>query len=177
MTRPFICVGDTLDHGGTVATGSPFTEIQGRSVARVGDRVVCSKHGPTTIASGDATIIIDGQAVARHGDKTACGATLISRQVLVFVDVGVANDGRRGAGGTALKLTRGADSLTSAGFDEAFVLKSAETNEPLAHRRYRIVRADGSIEEGATDEAGATHLVVTDMAEALTIELGEEVVA
>ncbi|MFC7520962.1 PAAR domain-containing protein [Xanthomonas populi] len=73
MSRPFILVGDRLDHGGSVVTGSAETDVDGKPVARIGDTVVCSVHGQTEIASGDATVMIDGKPVARHGDKTACG--------------------------------------------------------------------------------------------------------
>ncbi|NZA27215.1 PAAR domain-containing protein [Luteimonas sp. SJ-92] len=88
MAQNFIVVGDRIDHGGAVVSGSPFTDIDGKPVARVTDRVVCSQHGATSIVTGDATMIIDGQPVARHGDKTACGATLFSSQFRVFADIG-----------------------------------------------------------------------------------------
>ncbi|WP_407352107.1 PAAR domain-containing protein [Luteimonas sp. R10] len=88
MSRPFIVVGDRIDHGGSVVSGSPFTDADGKPVCRVNNRVVCERHGPTAIVTGDSTLIIDGQPVARHGDKTACGATLISSQVMAFTDSG-----------------------------------------------------------------------------------------
>jgi uncharacterized Zn-binding protein involved in type VI secretion len=83
VTRPFILVGDTTDHGGVVIEGAPASDIGGRAIARVGDKVSCPKrghNGTTVIVSGDPTCIIDGQAAAREGDKTACGATLIATQ-------------------------------------------------------------------------------------------------
>lgn len=86
MSKPFIVLGDKTDHGGAVTAGSPFTDIDGKPIARQGDPVSCPNCGPTTIAAGDPTCIIDGMPVARHGDKTACGATLISGQVRVSVD-------------------------------------------------------------------------------------------
>ena len=88
MSRPFIVVGDSLDHGGSVVGGSSETDVDGKAVARVGDRAICSKHGQTTIVSGDSGVVIDGSPVARHGDKTACGATLLSSQSLALVDTG-----------------------------------------------------------------------------------------
>lgn len=84
MSRPFIVVGDSTDHGGKVIQGSSASLLNGKPIARVGDQVTCPKkgHGNTTvIATGDETVIIDGQAAARHGDKTACGATLLSSQL------------------------------------------------------------------------------------------------
>lgn len=84
MGKPFILIGDRTSHGGVVVQGSPVSTVDGKSIARVGDKVTCPKrgHGGTTvIVSGDPTCIIDGQPAARHGDKTACGATLLSSQV------------------------------------------------------------------------------------------------
>lgn len=86
MARPFILVGDKLDHGGSVVSGSADTDVAGKAIARVGDKVACSKHGSTTIVSGDDSLVIDGRPVARHGDKTACGGTLIASQNTAFVE-------------------------------------------------------------------------------------------
>ena len=83
MSRPFILIGDSTDHGGVVLEGTQVSDVGGKPIARVGDKVSCPKrgHGGTTvIVSGDPTCIIDGQPAARHGDKTACGATLLSSQ-------------------------------------------------------------------------------------------------
>lgn len=84
MGRPFIVLGDTTDHGGTVVEASGTTDTQGKRIARVGDQVTCPKrnHGTTVVVSGDATMIIDGKPAARHGDKCACGATLIAAQAI-----------------------------------------------------------------------------------------------
>lgn len=91
MARLFIVVGDSLSGGGTVVSGSPFTDIDGSAMARVGDRAICKAHGPGTIVSGDTTLIIDGNPAARHGDKVSCGCQLIAgRQSLAFVDDGMA---------------------------------------------------------------------------------------
>lgn len=82
MTRPFILIGDKTDHGGVVVEGAPISDVGGRRIARVGDKVTCPKrgHGPTVIVSGDPNVIIGGKPAARHGDKTACGAVLIASQ-------------------------------------------------------------------------------------------------
>ena len=85
MSKPFIVVGDKIDHGGAVVSSTATTDIDGKRVARIGDKVTCSQHGDTVIAAGDPTVIIDGQPVARHGDKTACGATLIAGQPRTFI--------------------------------------------------------------------------------------------
>ncbi len=85
MSRPFIVLGDPLDHGGSVTSASPETDVAGRKVARIGDSCACSLHGPTVIVTGDPTFLVDGQPVARMGDKTACGATLISSQFTTVI--------------------------------------------------------------------------------------------
>lgn len=85
MTRPWILVGDSIDHGGSVVAGAGGTSVGGKQIARVGDPVICSKHGQTSIVSGDQSLIVHGRPVARHGDKTACGATLLASQSTTFI--------------------------------------------------------------------------------------------
>jgi len=80
MNRPFICLGDKHSHGGRVVTGAPQSDINGKAVARVGDRAVCKIHGSVVIVSGDANVTFDGMAAAREGDKLSCGAVLIAQQ-------------------------------------------------------------------------------------------------
>jgi len=84
LSQPFIVLGDTTSHGGTVISADFTCDIGGRYLARVGDMVVCPKkgcRGTFAIVSGAADMTSMGQAPARHGDKTACGATLLSSQV------------------------------------------------------------------------------------------------
>lgn len=78
--KPIILVGDSTSHGGVVLEGAATTLVNGKKVARVGDRVSCPRKGHTSavIASGDATTIVEGKPVARHGDTCSCGATLIA---------------------------------------------------------------------------------------------------
>ena len=47
MSRMLIVVGDPTTGGGTVITGTPFTDIDGSPVARVGDKATCSKCNGT----------------------------------------------------------------------------------------------------------------------------------
>lgn len=87
-TRLVIVVGDKTTGGGVVTTGSPFTDIDGYPVARIGDWATCPLHGGVfRIITGDVTFIVDGEPLARHGDSLACGCKLISgRQFRVFLD-------------------------------------------------------------------------------------------
>jgi uncharacterized Zn-binding protein involved in type VI secretion len=90
MSRQWIVVGDLTSSSGRVITGSPFTDIDGAAVARVGDRATCPLHtGIFPIVQGDPTIVIDGQPVALHGHHLACGCQLLStRQTRVFLEDG-----------------------------------------------------------------------------------------
>lgn len=81
--RPFICIGDKTDHGGTVIEADMTFEIYGKPVALSGHKVVCRKcRGTFPIEKAAEDMTSMGQQVARHGDKTACGAMLIASQSL-----------------------------------------------------------------------------------------------
>ncbi|KAB7767066.1 PAAR domain-containing protein [Xanthomonas maliensis] len=97
MPKNFIVVGDPTSSGGHVISGSPVTDIDGKPLARVGDRALCRKHnGNFAIVGGNLTIMMDGQAVALHGDYLACGCQVLSsKQSRVFLDEG---PGAAGAG-------------------------------------------------------------------------------
>ena len=85
MNRPLIRVDDATSHGGKVLEGSANMIVDGKPVAREGDKVSCPIHGDTTIDSGSATYLVDGKPTARDGDKTACGATLKATQDHYFI--------------------------------------------------------------------------------------------
>ncbi|CDG83222.1 PAAR domain-containing protein [Janthinobacterium agaricidamnosum] len=86
MSQPVIRVGDKTSHGGEVLSGSAAFLIDGKPVARVGDKVSCPLHPTeTVINSGSSAYLTDGQPTARHGDSTACGATLIGSQSVYLI--------------------------------------------------------------------------------------------
>lgn len=179
MARTWIVVGDATSHGGTVVSGSPFTDIDGKPVARVGDKVSCPKCGPTTIANGEPTIDIDGKPVARHGDKTACGATLIAgQQIRVSVDGGGGGRGGGSGGGGAASsaaiaaATAAAGALLKKAFNEQFRAVDAGSGAPVAGLPYRIVLEDGAVLEGVTDEDGKTMRVATQNPQKLELHWG-----
>jgi uncharacterized Zn-binding protein involved in type VI secretion len=82
MGQPFIVLGDSISHGGSVVEASPISTTGGKGIACVGHKVKCRRHGTTEIVSGDPTMLIDGKPAARHGDKVGCGATLIATQAV-----------------------------------------------------------------------------------------------
>ncbi|MEN3113059.1 PAAR domain-containing protein [Uliginosibacterium paludis] len=168
--QPIICVGDKTDHGGVVIEGSLFDTIDGKPIARIGNKVTCPKHGcpsTTVIISGDVTCMFDGKAVARHGDKTACGATLISSQSLTTVDTGSAGHTR------ASSVNQGENPSNSStyvaglevgkhgeDFDQRFLLRDSLTGVPLVRQPYKL-EFNGVVIEGETDENGLTQPIPT----------------
>ena len=98
-----ICVGDKTSCGGTVITGSPFSDVKGRAIARVGDKISCKKN--CVVVTGNVTEIIDGAAMALHGSQTSGQCICLSQnndfhgdaqgkataaEVPVAADVGIA---------------------------------------------------------------------------------------
>jgi uncharacterized Zn-binding protein involved in type VI secretion len=76
-----IRLGDTTDHDGEVITASDVMIIQGKGVARKGDKIKCPKHpdvNPNVIEEGDSNIRDHGLPVARTGHRASCGCRLIS---------------------------------------------------------------------------------------------------
>lgn len=102
MDRNWIVLGDPTSSGGSVVTGSPFTDIDGIPVARVTDQATCPRHkGAFPIVDGDSTMIVDGQPVALHGSSLACGCKVLSaNQARVFVSQGPG----AGTGATSLPM-------------------------------------------------------------------------
>lgn len=87
MTNPVARKGDTCDHGATIIEGSDTRFVDGKAVARVGDKVSCPipGHGVNPITTGSSDVFCDGKAVARVGSKTACGATIVKGSDTTFV--------------------------------------------------------------------------------------------
>ena len=72
---------------GKIIEGSPDVYFEGRPVARVTDKVLCSKHSPPPqIAEGSETIFINGLPLARIGHKTTCGATVQEGCATIIAD-------------------------------------------------------------------------------------------
>jgi uncharacterized Zn-binding protein involved in type VI secretion len=83
LSKPFIVLGDSTDHGGTVVSASSTFTTMGKQIARVGDQVSCPRcRGVHVIAEGDPSMTDGGMAVAYDGCKTTCGAKLIATQMV-----------------------------------------------------------------------------------------------
>lgn len=71
------CVGDTHlcpAHGKNVVIEGGSSVVNGRAVARVGDKCACG----CTIVDGSAIALCDGRPVARLGSKTSSGGVITS---------------------------------------------------------------------------------------------------
>lgn len=165
MEKPFIVLGDSTDHGGKVIAGSPSSDINGKPIARMGDKVTCpikGHGGVTTIISGDHTNTIDGMPAARHGDKTACGATLISSQTLVTT--GGPDGGIKGTPAPKAPAAKPATPPSAAElkseFNDFYQLKNGQ-GEVMKSANYAVEFPDGAIQYGTTDASGYTNLHVT----------------
>jgi uncharacterized Zn-binding protein involved in type VI secretion len=80
-----ILSGDCIDHGGYVIASDTSMTVNGKPVARIGDKVICNKHGKTEIVASNKTELIVGKKpVARIGDRTKCGAQLLGGSVDTF---------------------------------------------------------------------------------------------
>lgn len=173
MARIAIVVGDRTSSGGTVLTGSPFTDINGMAVARVGDKAFCPKHkGPFPIVTGDPTFIVDGQPLARHGDYLACGCQVLAvKQSTVSVESGGSGGARSGpaAGGTGMAspagyVPKGTTAQASPGsppLKQDIVLHyhyGDLDRTPVRGVAYQVMLPDDSVVAGRLDDEGRARI-------------------
>lgn len=183
----FIVLGDTTSHGGRVISASPFTETDGKGIARIGDMVACPRcSGILPISQGDASASIDGAPAAYHGCKTACGATLIAGQWLTVTDpqgggsAGAADfdDAKvpdKGFGVISPAMMAGYEDEaiddTHRHFRGRFRVIDLGSGEPVAGRIVRVRSTGGKSLSSNTDAEGYTQWVERDVTEALAFDL------
>lgn len=86
-------IGDTIDHGGRVVSGSASAFAEGMPVARLGDLVLCEQHGLKKIIQTDyANVMVEGKPVAHIGATCECGAKIITGAATCIVDAGSPGD-------------------------------------------------------------------------------------
>ncbi len=79
MGNPIARIGDPIDHGGVVITGSGNWTCNGIPIARANvDLVNCAIHGINPIITGSPNWKCNGYPIARVTSVTACGAVIIS---------------------------------------------------------------------------------------------------
>jgi uncharacterized Zn-binding protein involved in type VI secretion len=71
-------LGDQISHGGSIVSASTDVLDNGIGVARLGDAVICDRHGSQVIVTCSPNILTDGIGTARLGDFISCGATIVS---------------------------------------------------------------------------------------------------
>jgi uncharacterized Zn-binding protein involved in type VI secretion len=166
MAKPIITIGCKTSHGGTVVSGSMVSDVHGKGIARIGDKVPCPQcKGVHVIVSGDMTVIVDGAAVARDGDKTSCGAVLIADQMTSLVDQGLASSFLSSDAGplaqssasSLIAKEQSAAPNTDADEDdlEQYFEFTDSDGKPFA-MRYRLDTADGKLHEANLDGNGRT---------------------
>ncbi|MDB5745353.1 MAG: hypothetical protein JWP72_201 [Massilia sp.] len=187
--QPFIVQGDKTSHGGTVLSGSSFSDCDGKPIARIGDMCSCPKcKGIFPIAQGDQSNIVDGAPVAYHGCKVACGATLISSQIrtLTTPSAGAvpggadeeSNTAPVGFGEVGGGMVRAYEDAPldedSTRFQGRFQLVSAEDGTPIVGEKVRVRSTSGQYVTETTDDEGYTPWVERDAAEALAFDFAEK---
>jgi uncharacterized Zn-binding protein involved in type VI secretion len=158
--KPFIVVGDKTSHGGVVIGGSPTSDINGKGIARVGDKVTCPKKGCPSINSiattSDPTVIVDGMPGAFHGDMTACGATLVSSQFATNSDPRRSDGGCRANVGTAsAALSAFSNNDEEEVVEQFYELVDAEDN-PVEGYRYDLFSDGTTIKQSGDLSTGTT---------------------
>lgn len=172
MARNWIVVGDPTSSGGRVITGSSRTDIDGMSVARVGDKATCPTlhQGEFAIVDGDITTTIDGQPVALHGSALACGCCVLSTQqtrVYLITNGGGGRTPAGDAGPTELaSALQPAASPSPRTFDQAIRFVGSR-GSPLAELPYTLYLDDGRVFSGTTDAQGGTARILTAQSQAV----------
>jgi uncharacterized Zn-binding protein involved in type VI secretion len=148
-----ICVGDKTSCGGTVITGSPFSDVNGRAIARVNDKIACKKS--CVIVTGNLTEIVAGAAMALHGAQTSAGCTCLS--------------GNNNFHGDGHSRTAAAQVPAAADAGIAFMPDTAELlnedhwlefqltdghDQPIPHQAYIVVDPSGAESSGNLDDKG-----------------------
>lgn len=88
MARPQARLGDRSNHGGKIVSGAERTFVNGKPVARMGDKHDCPipGHGTTNIVSGSPDTQTEGRPNARMGDAVGCGARIITGSPDTYVN-------------------------------------------------------------------------------------------
>jgi uncharacterized Zn-binding protein involved in type VI secretion len=150
-----ICVGDKTSCGATVATGTPSTTVNGRAIARVGDRIGC-RHNCQIITGNP---IVDGAPMALHGSLTLRQCICLSSNnsfhgdaqgaeaaaaIPAAADVGIAH------------MPETAHALNEDHWVEFQLVNAA--NEPIASQAYVLTDPAGATFPGSLDQNGCARV-------------------
>lgn len=79
MGQPFILVGDTTTHGGTICEGVYTHTVDRAAMVVTGHSFTCPQCGKKSILIGTSHVRVNGQQRVLHGDKATCGAIAVSK--------------------------------------------------------------------------------------------------
>lgn len=160
--KGLIRLDDPTSHGGKVISATSRFIVDGKPVARVGDKCSCPipGHGSETIVEGDPDWTIDGMPLAYEGCKTDKGATLITTTGLAKTN-GPCGD--KVSSGAASSHSSSSSSTTQQEGDQHFVLTDEKTGSPLINVAYEINTKSGRRISGRTNEKGQTGLITGEV--------------
>lgn len=156
--KPVARMGDIGSHGGTILSGDPAIQVNGRPIAHVQDIYGCPVHGPNPIITGAPNVLGGTRDIAYVGSKTACGAIITQGSPDVFIDTPE----------SAISIN---SDESKPRFDEQ-VRVTDSTGRPLASVPYFILDEEGNAYKGVTDSNGCCERIFTDKAQKLKIYLG-----
>ncbi|MDO3620786.1 PAAR domain-containing protein [Ralstonia pseudosolanacearum] len=173
ILRACAVLGDRTTTGGTIITAGAgsFMTIDGKAAALWGDIATCPACKSTGKITGETFPIqtVNGVPVARHNDLVLCKCPKKPR--LIAPGVNMVADEVHGASGTGnVSEAAGLMAFAAQAFDQRAQLLDAETQQPIAGKRYRMTWSGGTI-EGITSASGHTMPVRSDQAETAEIHI------
>lgn len=148
-----VCVGDKTSCGGTVVTGSPFSDVNGKAIARINDKIACKKN--CVIVTGNHTEIIDGAAMALHGSQTSAGCICISGNNDFHGDGRAAASDDEVASAADAGIAYMPDTAELLNEDHWLEFQLTDGQEqPIPHQSYVVVDPSGAEFSGRLDEKG-----------------------
>ncbi|PCE33974.1 PAAR domain-containing protein [Burkholderia ubonensis] len=172
MFEQLVVKGAPTTTGGCVVGGSStqFDE-QGQRFARDGDEATCGNcKGLFPIRGGADTWLDDGKAMVKDWDWVLCPCRR-NRVRATPSTTFFYSDGGNAQAETQPMMRKVTESAPLAMHDEQYVLRDADSGQPLTNIRYRIRTASGHVFSGVTDATGHTQRVATTNTESLHLEI------
>nr|WP_317200885.1 DUF2345 domain-containing protein [uncultured Psychrobacter sp.] len=121
------------------------------------------------VATNKVTITAGGSSITLDGSNITIAAKEVTEKGGKHTRAGGGMDGL-GLGMLPSKSIETDDNLRIV-YDEGFVIVDEDTQEPIPNCHYKIVKPDGSIETGITDDEGRTKVIESYAIEDLKIEV------
>ncbi|WP_420996268.1 PAAR domain-containing protein [Cupriavidus sp. 30B13] len=157
--------GDDTSTKGTL-TGTGTSTHDGRQFAVEGDFATCPACGKGGPVFNDChpRFTLMGKTILVEGARVHCkcpeSPVVLPSQSTFTIQVDIDDgSGRPAVHERYASASSGSDQRRDSGYNERYVLKDAETGEPIRNAAYAIQRGSGKIEHGTTDAEGRTHLL------------------